>query len=76
MGFASRKPTSNEPARPSSGKSPYLQENECADEIALLLSGTARRCGRCKLSVRTKYLEDGLCPDCKTPATKDDGGSG
>jgi hypothetical protein len=66
MGYGSRLPTSNDPPA-SSGKekSPYLFENSLMDETALLLAGVAKRCAKCKLSVRVKFLENGLCPDCR-----------
>jgi len=65
MGHLTRTPTSNDPPGATAGKSPYLEETELMDETALLLSGAAMRCSRCRLAVRTQYLEGGLCPDCR-----------
>ena len=65
MGHLTRTPTSNDPPRSATGKSQYLEENELMDEVALLLSGAAGRCSKCNRVVRKKYLESGLCPDCR-----------
>ena len=66
MGFLCRKPTSNNSPKLREGKSPYLGETELLDEVALLLSGDARRCNKCKLAVRIKYLDQNdNCPDCR-----------
>lgn len=66
MGYMTRTPTSNDIPRKSEDKSPYLEETELMDEIALLLSGAAARCSSCELAVRMEYLEDGKCPDCRS----------
>ncbi len=65
MGLGTRQPTSMDPPRSTTGKSKYLEENDIMDEFALLLNGHAKKCSKCKLAVRTRYLEDGLCPDCR-----------
>jgi hypothetical protein len=64
MGNFSRLPNSNAPLPSKDENNPWLEETECYDEIALLLSGLAKRCSECERSTRTYYLEDGLYPDC------------
>lgn len=64
MGYASRKPTSND--KPTkNGKSPWLETNEIADETFLLLNGLAKRCTWCRRAIRIKHLNaQNFCPDC------------
>lgn len=72
MGHLSRLPTSNDPLPKTDGKSGWLEDNDCADEVCLLLNGLARRCKKCELAVRVKYLdESGLCPDCHEPDSEE-----
>ncbi len=65
MGYLSRQPTSNDlPSRES--KSPWLGDNEFLDEVALLLSGSAKRCVECQRATRVCYLDPNQrCPDCR-----------
>lgn len=74
MGYLCRKPTSNDPPRPETGKSRWLEETDLLDETALLLGGLAEHCKKCGKSVRVKHLVWGVCPDCRedyVPATSD-----
>lgn len=64
MGYGTRTPTSNEAQREKSN--PWIEENDCMDEIALLLCGAAKRCRQCRRACRTRHLQDGLCPDCRS----------
>lgn len=67
MGYLTRGPSSNDPPRDKSGTSPWLEENELMDEIALLLSGMAKRCTKCRRATRTKHLDqEQCCPDCRS----------
>jgi hypothetical protein len=68
MGYLTRGPTSNDPPPDKADKSPWLEEDDLMDEIALLLSGLAKRCAKCRRSTRTKHLEQGQCPDCRPGA--------
>ena len=66
MGHLSRQPTSNDPPKPREGKSPWLDDNEYMDEAALLLSGLAKRCVKCKRATNVLNLDSNqCCPDCK-----------
>jgi hypothetical protein len=58
----------NDPPQDVSKVSPWLELNPegIADETALLIQGSARRCKECKRATRVKHLNDaGLCPDCR-----------
>ena len=69
MGFGSGKPNSNDLPMPPKGDSPWLEENEFVDEVALLLNGLAKRCTKCKRAARIKYLDKNQhCPDCREEA--------
>jgi hypothetical protein len=66
MGYLTKGPSSNEVRRETSNTSPWLEENELMDEIALLLNGMAKRCVKCRRSTRTNHLDqDQRCPDCR-----------
>lgn len=66
MGYLSGKPTSNNPPRPTEGKSPWLGESELMDEVALLLDGSAKRCTGCKRATHVRNLDSNQhCPDCR-----------
>ncbi len=38
--------------------------NTLTDDVALILSEDARRCGMCRAPTRRAYLVDNACPDC------------
>lgn len=63
MGWFSRLPTSNDPPREHSK---WGSQSDVMDDIACLLSGTAKRCRECKKPTMLKHLNDqGHCPDCR-----------
>ncbi|MDP2741696.1 MAG: hypothetical protein Q8O66_03365 [bacterium] len=66
MGFASRKPNSNDPSKKSSN--PWGSQNPDYDDIAVLLNEAGKRCCVCKRVVTNLHLKhkDGktYCPDC------------
>jgi hypothetical protein len=65
MGYLTRKPdTSNEIPSKREGN-PWLEENEFEDKYSLALAGKIQKCDECGRPIRLKYLEDGLCPDCR-----------
>ena len=64
MGYGTRTPTSNEAPREQSN--PWIEENDCMDEIALLLCEAAKRCRTCRRACRMRHLQNGLCPDCRS----------
>lgn len=68
MGFCSRLPNSNDPPRPA--KSRWgAQPGELMDDVALLLSGLATRCAKCRRVTKNGHLvqsgDQKLCPDCR-----------
>lgn len=65
MGYGSRMPTSNEGPRQTGG---WSGANEFMDEFALLLSGDAKRCNKCKRTTHIRYLINDECPDCREDA--------
>lgn len=66
MGYLTRQPTSNDPPRLRESKSPWLGDNELADETVLLLNGIAKRCVVCKRATHTRHLGSNQhCPDCQ-----------
>jgi len=66
MGYMSRLPTtSNDPPPSKKDESPWLDSDDINDEVALLLSGLAKRCKKCNRPTSLRYLNrDGCCPDC------------
>ena len=54
------------PYRPHSrySESQFGDGNTISDDIALLLSEQAKRCGMCIAPTRIEYLRDNACPDC------------
>jgi hypothetical protein len=66
MGYASRLPNSNDLPRDQPQGNPWIQETEMMDTFALLLSGRARRCLKCRRPIRVEYLTDKCCPDCRS----------
>lgn len=45
---------------------PYIEANDIADPVALLLNGFAKRCKSCQRPCRLKFLDGAqLCPDCR-----------
>ena len=67
MGFQTRTPTSNDLPRPKiDGPNPWIEENDLADAVGLILIGRAKRCKICKRPIRLKYLDENQhCPDCR-----------
>jgi hypothetical protein len=59
-------PMTDLPAEHTPGN-PYIEQNDIADEVALLLNGFAKRCTKCRRACRLKYLDKAqLCPDCRS----------
>lgn len=64
MGYLSRKPTSND-LDSQKQRSPWGGD-EFLDDTVLLLNGLGKRCAACKQVARNQFLENGLCPGCRT----------
>lgn len=68
MGFGTRQPTSNE--GPDDSLRPWGAD-EMMDDVALLLSGMAKRCYACLRAVRTEFQKNHgghiYCPDDAPP---------
>jgi hypothetical protein len=67
VGFASRKPTSNDPPQDNS-ENPWGSQNPCYDDFAVLLNGAGKRCHGCGRVILNEYLKykngKAFCPDC------------
>ena len=65
MGFLTRQPGSNE--IPSSQANPWGSQDDCYDDVAVLLNGGGKRCCVCQRVVLNSHIlqKDGrnYCPD-------------